>query len=211
MKPELIAQWREWLGEEFSEAELAAFFAEHPEAAEDPAGWIQVFRRAREQIPPLSPDFTRRVMSRLSAGSPAPAVLPLRRPAWRRWALASGLAAAAALSLIWYRSDRAAFQFPGAEIRQAAGPNGEPVYFVRFAIKGQGAKDVALAGDFNQWMPVALVPSPEKKDLFTVELPLSSGVYSYAFVVNGKQWIADEGAGQLVDDGFGERNSILRL
>lgn len=210
MKTELIARWREWLGEEFSEAELREFFAEHPEAAEEPAAWIEKFRRARERIPPLSSDFTQRLMRRLDSESSA-AVLPLRRPAWRRWALASGLAAAAALSLVWYRSDRAIFQFPGAEIRQAAGPHGEPVYFVRFAIEGRGAKEVALAGDFNQWTPVALTPSPDKKDLFTVVLPLGSGVYSYAFVVNGNQWVADAGAGQTIDDGFGERNSILRL
>ncbi|HKY64232.1 MAG TPA: glycogen-binding domain-containing protein [bacterium] len=210
MKDEIIARWRQWLGEEFSEAELSAFFQEHPEAAEDPAGWIEAFRRTREAIPPLSPDFTRRVMSRLPTAAPA-AVLPLRRPAWRRWALASGLAAAAALSLIWYRSDRPAYQFPGAEIRQAAGPDGQAVYFVRFAIESPDVKEVALAGDFNQWTPVTLSPSAEKKDRFTVELPLAAGIYSYAFVVDGKKWIVDESAGPPVEDGFGERNSVLRL
>lgn len=210
MKPEIIARWREWLGQEFSEAELGAFFAEHPEAAEDPANWIETFRRAREQAPPLSADFTQRVMSQLKLEAP-PKVLPLRRRAWSRWALASGLAAAAALSLIWYRSDRRAFQFPGAEIRESASADGETLYYVRFTLEGEGVKDVALAGDFNQWTPVALLPSAEKKGLFTVELPLSSGVYNYSFVVDGQKWIADEGAVKLVDDGFGERNSVLRL
>ena len=209
MKPEDIAIWREWLGEEFSEAELQAFFNEYPDAGQEPANWIRLFRQSRDQVPPLSLDFTAKLMKRLRE-EPAP-VLPLRRRTWRGWALASGLAAAAALSLVWYRSDRAVFQFPGTEIRQAVGLHGEAVYFVRFALQREGAKEVALAGDFNQWTPVALAPSQDKAGLFTVELPLASGIYSYAFVVDGKKWVADESAGRLVDDGFGERNSILQL
>jgi hypothetical protein len=208
--PEDIAKWREWLGEEFSEAELAEFFKEHPEAAGNPETLRREFVEARANIPTSSVDFTSQVMDRLKAESPA-AVIPLRRPAWRRWALAGSLAAAAVLSLVWYRSERAVFLFPGAEIRQAQGPSGEPLYFVRFAIERKDARNVALAGDFNQWIPVALTPSAEKKGLFTVELPLNSGIYSYAFVIDGKQWIADESADRLVDDGFGEKNSVIQL
>ena len=209
-KAEDIAKWRKWMGEEFSEAELEDFFAEHPEAAEDPEAWIELFRKAREQIPDMSPNFTQGVLSRIKKVNSA-TVLPLRRKVWRRWALASGLAAAAALSLVWYRSDRLDLRFPGTQIQQAAGPNGETVYFVRFAIERKGAKEVALAGDFNQWTPVSLVPSSKQEGLFTVELPLSAGIYAYSFVVDGKQWVADESANRLVDDGFGERNSVLQL
>lgn len=210
MKPEIIARWREWLGPEFSESELGDFFAEHPEAEEDPANWIEAFRQARQQVPPLSADFTQRLMDRLGPVVGAK-VLPLRRRVWPRWALASGIAAAAALGLIWHRSDRPDFQFPGTEIRQSAGAHGETLYYVRFTLEGKDAKDVALAGDFNQWTPVALLPSAEKKGLFTVELPLNSGVYNYSFVVDGQKWVADESAAKLVDDGFGEKNSVLRL
>jgi hypothetical protein len=210
MNPTELDALRKLLGADFSEQELQDILRESPELA-GAAGELNSQLRAAqgEALPELGPDFTARVMARIES----PSRWWRFRTVWftlPRLAVVSAAAFALVLGL-WLGALRREASFPGLNIREALGPHQEKIYFVRFAIRDPHAKRVAVAGDFNQWNPAALDPAPDKKGLFTVELPLTEGSYSYAFVVDGKRWIADASADKVVDDGFGKRNSVINL
>ena len=112
---------------------------------------------------------------------------------------AGALAAAAALALLLSRPT-------------APAPNGSRnVAFVRFVLYAPGASRVAVAGTFNQWDQRAapLVPAGTN-GVWTTTLALPVGQHQYAFVVDGRRWIADPAA-PAVDDGFGRRNSVVAV
>jgi 1,4-alpha-glucan branching enzyme len=67
-----------------------------------------------------------------------------------------------------------------------------------------------VAGDFNNWKTDA--QEMKKTDgIWRIVLKLKPGVYSYSFVVDGKAWVPDPGAEFYEDDGYGSRNSVLRI
>jgi hypothetical protein len=130
-----------------------------------------------------------------------------RRRSWRwlldpilpPWAI---LAAAAAAVLFVSLKSRVPTPAPTAST--------ETVY-VRFVLYAPTAKQVSVAGTFNQWDPQAAPLARVDGDgVWTVTLPLSTGQHQYAFVIDGKQWIPDPAA-PAVDDGFGRRNSVLAV
>ncbi len=202
-------QLRGLLGPEFSEEEIAALLREEPGLGEGLEGFAARWRSLRREVPSLPADFTVRVMDRLEA----PGLWERFRARWLsvpRLAAAGALAAGLA-GVLYLGYFREPVLGPPLSVREAAGPEGQKVYFVRFALRQPGAKQVAVAGDFNQWNPAALAPVAEGEGLFTVEVPLTEGTYSYAFVVDGKRWVADPSADRWVDDGFGQRNSVINL
>jgi Glycogen recognition site of AMP-activated protein kinase len=115
---------------------------------------------------------------------------------FRPWYIAPALAAAAALVLLLGRS--------------TAVPGPSPVT-VRFVLVAPDARQVTVAGTFNQWDAAAtpLVRSGTA-GAWTATLTLPAGEHQYAFVVDGARWIPDPNA-PAVDDGFGRRNSVLAL
>jgi AMP-activated protein kinase-like protein len=158
----------------------------------------------------LTPELDARVMAavRQHAKSPARRVwrwlaapreveLRLRVRPWAVWG--GALAAAAALALLLSRPPAPA---PSA-FRNVA--------FVRFVLYAPGASRVAVAGTFNQWDQTAapLVPAGTN-GVWTTTLALPVGQHQYAFVVDGRRWIADPAA-PAVDDGFGRRNSVVAV
>ncbi len=201
---------RELLGPEFSDEEIAAALREEPELGEGAEALAKRLQGAtRGEIPPLPADFTARVMERLDA----PGLWERLRGRWLsfpRLAAASALAAGLA-GVLYIGYFREPAMGPPLSVREALGPEGQKVYFVRFALRQPGAKQVAVAGDFNQWTPSVLAPSADAEGVFTVEVPLAEGTYSYAFVVDGKRWVADPAADRWVEDGFGQRNSVINL
>jgi hypothetical protein len=80
---------------------------------------------------------------------------------------------------------------------------------VRFVLNAPDVRHIALVGDFNGWRAQA---TPLVRDastgLWTVDLPISSGRYSYAFVVDGR-WTADPNSPRAPEDDFGRPNSVL--
>ena len=145
---------------------------------------------------------TRRVWRWLA--TPRDVELRLRVRPWAAWA--GGLAAAAGLALLLTRPPA---RLPaGAVAARDASPN---VVFVRFVLYAPGAKRVAVAGTFNQWDQTAapLVPAGTG-GVWSTTLALPVGQHQYAFVVDGRRWIADPAA-PAVDDGFGRRNSVLAV
>jgi hypothetical protein len=120
----------------------------------------------------------------------------------RPWAVAA-LAAAATLVILL------------APARQPRGPATvaqapESVY-VKFVLYAPGAHEVSVAGTFNAWdthaTPLAHAGAP---GVWAATLSLPAGQHLYAFVVDGRRWVADPTA-PGVDDGFGRRNSILAV
>jgi len=125
----------------------------------------------------------------------------------RPWALWGGaLAAAAGVTLLL---TRAAAPVPsGAVATHVAARN---VVFVRFVLYAPGAKRVTVAGTFNQWDQTAAPLVPAGTDgVWTTTLALPVGQHQYAFVVDGRRWVADPAA-PAVDDGFGRRNSVVAV
>jgi hypothetical protein len=123
-----------------------------------------------------------------------------------RWRPIYGLAAAAAIAAV--------------VLVPTLGPRGDPsladgavqpasTLYVQFRLMAGDASNVALAGSFSGWQPnISMRPSQD--GIWTVMLPLAPGVYDYAFIVDGQQWVADPYAPR-VDDGFGGTHSRLML
>lgn len=69
------------------------------------------------------------------------------------------------------------------------------------------AKEVFLAGDFNQWTPA---PMALVNDEFRLSLHLAPGRYEYKFVVDG-QWCNDTAAAESAPNAFGTTNSMVQV
>ena len=198
------------LGEEISPEDLAEILREEPELLEAAGPLLERLRGAQpDSIPELRADFTARVMERIEAAGRR----DRPRHRWRLvpiFATASAIAASFALILYFGNFRESSLGTP-LSVREVQGPERQKIYFVRFALKQPGAKQVAVAGDFNQWNPAPLAASADEAGVFTVEVPLGEGTYSYNFVVDGQRWVPDPAADLWVDDGFGQRNSVINL
>ncbi len=83
---------------------------------------------------------------------------------------------------------------------------------VRFVLTAPEANSVSLVGDFNNWQPTKLVLKDRKEGKWELTIKLKKGkVYTYNFLINGKQWIIDPNSYAVVDDGFGGKSSLLKL
>ena len=153
----------------------------------------------------LDESFDRRVMVRVRrlyaerrprgvAGWLATAVSFTRRPAYAA-ALAAGVVAIATVGMLRSRSET------------VVGSGPIPVQFVLVAPE---ARSVAVVGDFNNWGlgDTALV-AENHNGVWSVSAPVPAGVHRYAFLVNGKQWVADPTAPRAASDDFGQPSSAL--
>lgn len=68
------------------------------------------------------------------------------------------------------------------------------------------ASSLAIAGDWNGWMPTPLRRIGD--DNWTATLPLRPGVYSFSLLADGARWVLPEGSSG-VPDGFGGRVGVL--
>ena len=119
---------------------------------------------------------------------------------------AYGLAGAAAVVLLLLFLPT---REPAMGETQQAAATAEPQLFVQFRLQAPDASDVRLAGSFTGWEARHSLHQAAP-GLWTVTLPLPSGVHDYAFVVDGMTWVADPFA-QQVNDGFGGVNSRIAL
>lgn len=95
----------------------------------------------------------------------------------------------------------------GSQAAAEAGPS--PQIYVQFRLEARGASQVALAGSFTGWNPEHQLREVAP-GTWSILLPLTPGVHDYAFVVDGRTWIADPHAFHI-DDGFGGVNSRIAL
>ena len=78
---------------------------------------------------------------------------------------------------------------------------------VTFNLKGyQDAKEVYLAGSFNNWNEKKTLMS-RSGDGWTTSVSLFGGKQTYKFIIDGK-WITDPANPIVEDDGHGNKNSV---
>jgi 1,4-alpha-glucan branching enzyme len=71
-----------------------------------------------------------------------------------------------------------------------------------------GAKQVAVAGDFNDWKPERTPLVQIGNGRWVGDLNVKPGRHEYLFVVDG-QWLPDPNAKENVQNPFGGKNSVL--
>jgi hypothetical protein len=116
-------------------------------------------------------------------------------PGWAA-ALAAGIVAIATMGIIRGR-------------QQPAVTDGrhEPIQFVLVA---PTAHSVAVVGDFNDWgLNDSALVATNHEGVWSVTAPVPTGVHRYAYVVNGKDWVADPSAPRSGVDDFGMPSSVL--
>lgn len=193
------------LDDEFDPASLKA--AERVELFETESAIAAVVRAV--PVEPL-PDLAPLVLGQLQPRRPRSAArrrLPnVASWLWRprevsvAWRPAYGLAAAAVVAVLV--TAQALWRNP------IASADNQQV-FTQFILKAPEARAVSLAGDFTDWKP-AYVMQRSEPGVWTVVVPLTPGVHTYSFVVDGERWVADPAA-PAVDDGFGGVNSRLAV
>jgi len=89
---------------------------------------------------------------------------------------------------------------------------------IRFYYKAPAARQVNVAGEFNNWVGTSdgrLDPNidpmsdPDGDGIWEITLPLPPGRYQYKYLVDQVDWQEDPGNPETTDDGFGGKNSIL--
>jgi len=137
-------------------------------------------------------------------------------PTWWRTPVTVRLSPLAGLALA--ASVAAAVVLPSLATRSA--PTSPPpvvaevvhdtVNVVRFVFVGE-ARSVSLVGDFNGWRAEATpLTQAGGERAWVVSLPLARGRHEYAFIVDGKTWVADPFAPASADE-FDTHSSIVNV
>jgi anti-sigma factor RsiW len=206
-----------YLDGDMTEAEKEAFLrrlSSEPLLRKEFDGLQAALRMVAESPrPAVPPGFTANVMKQLP-----PRTLPLGERlriflfAGRtlRWNMATALATAFLLvvSVTMVSRHSVAPSGPAAVLRQAAQESAVTVHLNLYAPQ---ARKVAVAGDFNKWQVDANTMNEQEGGVWTIEVKLKPGVYSYMFVVDGKAWVTDPDAETYQDDGFGNKNAVVRV
>jgi hypothetical protein len=81
---------------------------------------------------------------------------------------------------------------------------------VQFVFVAPQARRVAVVGDFNDWgLNDSALVAVNHQGVWSVTAPVPAGVHRYAFVVDGKEWVADPSAPRSAGDDFGLPSSAL--
>lgn len=88
--------------------------------------------------------------------------------------------------------------------------NGTPKPAERFEFVGSGAREVCIAGTFNEWHPSVTPMIEMSGGKWVKELVLPPGRHEYQFVVDGR-WMPDPVAMDDVANPFGGRNSVREV
>ncbi|HEX9191849.1 MAG TPA: zf-HC2 domain-containing protein, partial [Candidatus Deferrimicrobiaceae bacterium] len=108
------------------------------------------------------------------------------------------------------RSTPGARPKPAEETAVASAPKVQVIQQVKIFFYYPPAQKVSVTGDFNGW-DVDGVPmqAAGKPGMWTTELRLPPGVYSYNFIVDGEILLPDPNAPNQMPDGYGGTNSLL--
>jgi 1,4-alpha-glucan branching enzyme len=88
------------------------------------------------------------------------------------------------------------------------GGNGRHVTFV--CREAPDAKQVYVAGDFNEWNPSGSRMCRYRDGTFRAKVSLAPGEYQYKFVVDGV-WLNDSEAEVQAVNSYGTVNSVVRV
>lgn len=78
---------------------------------------------------------------------------------------------------------------------------------IKFEFSAPEAKEVSLAGNFNQWNTQANPMKKDTKGIWKATLSLEPGQYEYRFFVDG-HWENDPSCSSCVANEFGGQNCI---
>jgi len=81
---------------------------------------------------------------------------------------------------------------------------------VRFILISSDAKEVSVAGSFNNWNPCTTPLTDIGHGHWVRNVPLPPGRYEYQFVVDGR-WRHDRAAPELVENPLGGMNSVVNV
>lgn len=81
---------------------------------------------------------------------------------------------------------------------------------IEFVYEGAAAKNVVVAGSFNNWSTSSHRLEKDKSGLWKTAVPLGKGKYQYKFVVDG-EWKEDPSNPQNSEDGHGGKNSVIEV
>jgi 1,4-alpha-glucan branching enzyme len=95
---------------------------------------------------------------------------------------------------------------PARGSKTAAAPSRK----IRFKLPYTEAREVFIAGTFNDWHPAMFPMIESRSGGWHKDLLLPPGVHEYLFVADGR-WIADPGNPQTTPNPFGGVNSVLEI
>lgn len=177
---------------------------------DDLSAAVELLEREGRVQPPLA--FTASVMAKLPRGA-EPFGERLKRFLFGSRVLQWNMAAAMAIvlltvvtAIVMMRQMTRIGAGPGPAAYTAGGSNAT----VRLTFVAPGAKQVAVAGDFNKWRTDTHVMS-RQNGMWVIDLPLQPGVYTYMFIVDSEHWVTDPHAESYRDDGFGAPNAVMRV
>jgi len=79
-----------------------------------------------------------------------------------------------------------------------------------FVFHDDTAESISVAGNFNEWNPLATPLKRDGSSLWSTEIVAPrEGRFEYKFVVNGQHWIEDPSNGMKTPDNYGGLNSVL--
>ena len=81
---------------------------------------------------------------------------------------------------------------------------------VVFDLAYPNASRVAVIGTFNGWRPEGYeMHAQGGTDRWVIRIKVPAGAYEYAFLIDGREVVADPGAAFYKRDGFGSRNAVI--
>ena len=81
---------------------------------------------------------------------------------------------------------------------------------VTFRLAAPEARQVFVAGTFNEWDPEARALKRSKTGLWTTWMNLPRGRYEYRFVIDG-EWCQDPECPDCAPNEFGSANSVIEV
>ena len=129
----------------------------------------------------------------------APMVLQPTRRRPLAWAMGLGWVTAALLAGLYLGR--------GSESPRQR-PTAPQDVLVRFAVPVDSANSVEVVGDFTGW-DKRIPLNANAEGMWVGEVRVQPGRYHYVIVVDGERMLVDPTAPQVVDDGFGGKNSVL--
>ena len=81
---------------------------------------------------------------------------------------------------------------------------------VTFKFEAPKARQVFLAGTFNDWAPDARALKRNNKGVWSTWTALEPGTYEYLFVVDG-EWVEDPDCPDRCPNPHGSHNSVLKV
>lgn len=79
-----------------------------------------------------------------------------------------------------------------------------------FKLEAKSAKEVYIAGSFNNWNTLSHKLKKDKKGIWSIKISLPKGKHEYKFIVDG-EWLTDPNCKKEVKNPFGSFNSLIEV